>query len=100
MLNSKLIGKIRIFNDFELEQSKTNQLDKILQNILVETETAVLVTPKNQPFNFMKAQEALKYIKVINPNGLNVLDLLKHDKVTLFFIYKYIARKSLKIRNN
>jgi predicted nucleic acid-binding protein len=29
----------------------------------------------------MKAQEMLKNVKVVNPNSLNVLDLIIHDKV-------------------
>ena len=44
-------------------------------------ETAIFVVPKTPDQNFILAQESLKNFKVVNPNSLNVLDLIKNDKV-------------------
>lgn len=72
-----------------METHKTKELVKIFKNNLGENETALLVTTFDQDTNFMKAQNKVKNVKVVTANNLNVLDLLKHDKL-------YFCPKSLR----
>lgn len=46
-----------------------------------DDEKSILVTTKNANHNLMLAQESLKNLKVVNPNCLNVLDMITHQKV-------------------
>jgi ribosomal protein L4 len=74
-------GKIKIIDNEVLESHKTKFLNEKINNIIASNERAVFVTRKDQDRNFMLAQEQLKNIKVVDPNCVNVLDLIIHDKV-------------------
>lgn len=60
---------------------KTKLLVEKFEQILGHKEKAIFVTPKAENQNFMWAQESLKNVKVVNPNEVNILDLVVHDKV-------------------
>jgi hypothetical protein len=64
-----------------METFKTQNLYKKLVDIMGHKEKMIFVTSKEADKNFLLAQEALKNVKVVNPNNVNVLDLLLFDKI-------------------
>ena len=72
---------MRIVEDDVLETHKTKELKQLLEMILGRKETVVFVTAKVKKNNFMLAQESLNFVKVVDPNSLNLMDMILHDKV-------------------
>lgn len=72
---------MRVYDSECLDTHKTKNLNEKFNRFLGNKEKAVFVTPKTENKNFMLAQESLKNVKVVNPNALNLLDLVVHDKL-------------------
>ena len=103
-------GKIRILDSDELEDHKTNKLYKMLPKF-GEKELFLFVYSKKTTENFRLAVKNIRKCKEINPNMLNVQDLLKFDKIiftkeslkeTIEFLLcvLYMHNKPKVIRNN
>lgn len=80
-LSAKLAeGKIRVVDSDKLESHKTNALFKMLPT-MGKKELFLFVTSKNVDKNFALAVANIDACKAVNPNQINVRDLLKFDKV-------------------
>lgn len=80
-LSAKLAeGKIRIVDSEKLDSHKTNHLYKMLPQF-GKKELFLFVTGKEVDKNFALAAGNIDTCKTVNPNQINVRDLLKFDKV-------------------
>lgn len=80
-LSAKLAeGKIRVVDSEKLETHKTNNLYKMLPDS-GQKELYLFVTGKEVDPNFKLAAAGIDRCKAVNPNQINVRDLLKFDKI-------------------
>lgn len=80
-LSAKLAeGKIRVVDSEKLDSHKTNNLYKMLPD-LGKKELFLFVTGKEVDKNFSLAVASIDRCKAVNPNHINVRDLLKFDKI-------------------
>jgi large subunit ribosomal protein L4 len=81
-LSSKVIDHDLIVLDaLALEQAKTREMVNVLQN-LGSPKKALLVTDRLEE-NTVLATRNIPGVKLIHPDGINVLDVLYHDKLIL-----------------
>ena len=70
---------ISIVDSIVLEQPKTKDAAAILKKMNLPSKTLFIISEKNQ--NFQLAVRNLPYTNVLLVDGLNVFDLLKHEKI-------------------
>jgi large subunit ribosomal protein L4 len=70
---------IAVVDSIVLEQPKTKDAAAILQKLSLPSKTLFILSEKNQ--NFQLAVRNLPDTNVLLVDGLNVFDLLKHDKI-------------------
>tara|TARA_A100001037_G_scaffold254648_1_gene239830 strand:- start:88 stop:714 length:627 start_codon:yes stop_codon:yes gene_type:complete len=71
--------KISIVDSITLEEPKTKDAAAILKKLNLPNKTLFILAEKNQ--NFQLAVRNLPFTNVLLVDGLNVFDLLKHDKI-------------------
>ena len=70
---------ISVVDSIVLEQPKTKDLAAILKKMNLPSKTLFIISEKNQ--NFQLAVRNLPYTNVLLVDGLNVFDLLKHERI-------------------
>ena len=70
---------ISVVDSILLEQPKTKDLAAILKKMSLPSKTLFIISEKNQ--NFQLAARNLPYTNVLLVDGLNVFDLLKHERI-------------------
>ena len=70
---------ISIVDSIVLEQPKTKDVAAILKKMNLPSKTLFIISEKNQ--NFQLAVRNLPYTNVLLVDGLNVFDLLKHERI-------------------
>ena len=70
---------ISIVSSIVLEQPKTKDVAAILKKMNLPSKTLFIISEKNQ--NFQLAVRNLPYTNVLLVDGLNVFDLLKHERI-------------------
>jgi len=70
---------ISIVDSITLGQPKTKDVAAILKKLNLPSKTLFIISEKNQ--NFQLAVRNLPYTNVLLVEGLNVFDLLKHEKI-------------------
>ena len=70
---------ISVVDSIVLEQPKTKDLAAILKKMSLPSKTLFIISEKNQ--NFQLAARNLPYTNVLLVDGLNVFDLLKHERI-------------------
>ena len=70
---------ISVVDSIVLEQPKTKDLAAILKKMSLTSKTLFIISEKNQ--NFQLAARNLPYTNVLLVDGLNVFDLLKHERI-------------------
>ena len=70
---------IYIVDSITLEQPKTKDAAEILKKLNLPNKTLFILAEKNQ--NFQLAVRNLPFTNVLLVDGLNVFDLLRHEKI-------------------
>ena len=70
---------ISVVDSIVLEQPKTKDVAAILKKMSLPNKTLFIISEKNQ--NFQLAVRNLPYTNVLLVDGLNVFDLLKHERI-------------------
>jgi large subunit ribosomal protein L4 len=82
-LSAKLAAeKLTIVDDWALETHKTKAFREVLDRFDAETKTILLVNLEGNT-NLERASRNLEGVKLISPKGLEVYDLLRHDRLML-----------------
>jgi large subunit ribosomal protein L4 len=82
-LSAKLAAeKLTIVDDWALETHKTKAFREVLDRFDAETKTILLVNLEGNA-NLERASRNLEGVKLISPKGLEVYDLLRHDRLML-----------------
>jgi large subunit ribosomal protein L4 len=81
-LASKVIdSQLVVLDELKLEQPKTRDMVQVLKNLGVERKA--LVVTDNLEDNAVLAARNIPGVKLITADGVNVLDVLYHDKLIL-----------------
>ena len=84
ILSTSLRGNKIIFMDsIEIEDSKTSLFTKRLQNLGIQSNTKVLMIDTNISDNLKLSSANLYKVNVLPIIGINVMDILKHDKIII-----------------
>jgi len=84
MLSAKLAeGKVRIIDSEKIDEPKTKLVSKILNNTFDENYKLLLITSYKPDPNFLRAQENIFNLEVAKPNTINIIKLLKADKLLI-----------------
>jgi large subunit ribosomal protein L4 len=82
-LSAKLAAeKLTVVDDWALETHKTKAFREVLDRLDGETKTILLVNLEGNA-NLERASRNLEGVKLISPKGLEVYDLLRHDRLML-----------------
>jgi large subunit ribosomal protein L4 len=82
-LSAKLAAeKLTVVDDWTLETHKTKAFREVLDRLDGETKTILLVNLEGN-INLERASRNLEGVKLISPKGLEVYDLLRHDRLVL-----------------
>jgi large subunit ribosomal protein L4 len=78
-------GEVKIIEEIKLEKPKTSTLDKIFKNIFDKKEKfpSVLLVIDSKERNFCRSVKNISYIKVINAENINLIDLLNNKYLLL-----------------
>lgn len=76
-------GEIKFIDNLELENHKTKNLAAWLKNFLASAKGTLLLIPETQNKNIRLAGRNLQKIGILNPESLNVYDLLKYKNILL-----------------
>jgi large subunit ribosomal protein L4 len=81
-LSSKVIdNELVVLDQLQLEQPKTREMAKVLNNLGVDRKALVVTNEVEQ--NTQLAIRNIPGAKLISADGLNVLDVVRHDKLIL-----------------
>lgn len=81
-LSSKVEGgSIVVLDELKLDQPKTRDMVKILNNLKVENKALVVMADRDD--NVIKSARNIPGIKPVPANGLNVYDLLAHNTLVI-----------------
>jgi large subunit ribosomal protein L4 len=82
-LSAKLAAeKLTVVNDWSLESHKTKAFRQVLSLLDGETKTILLVNLAGNT-NLERASRNLEGVKLVSPKGVEVYDLLRHDRLVL-----------------
>lgn len=85
MLSARLAeGKIRVYENLFIKEPKTGLLQKFLKSAKTSSETILFVVRKEENINLMYAQNKISDVKFVTPNELNVMDIMRNDKVRTY----------------
>ena len=74
-------GNVVVLDEWKLEQPKTKDFISLLGSLKLEGKTLIVDSLENT--NLMLASRNVKRTKIVNSYGLNIYDLLYHDKLVL-----------------
>jgi large subunit ribosomal protein L4 len=74
-------GNVIVLDQFTLEEAKTKSFVQSLGQLGLEGKTLIVDSLEND--NLLKASRNVKRAKVVNSYGLNIYDLLYHEKLVL-----------------
>lgn len=81
-LSSKVkAGELIVLEDLSFEQPKTRAFVEMLAALNIDRKSLFVIAEKDE--NIMKSANNLQNVKVITRDHLNVLDIVKHDKLVL-----------------
>lgn len=72
-------GNVMVIDDFTLDQPKTKEFVKSLDTLGLEGKTLIVDSLENE--RLVLAARNVKRAKVVNGSGLNIYDLLYHEKL-------------------
>ncbi len=73
-------GNLIVLDDFTMDQIKTRDFVTVMNTL--DLDTALIVTEETNE-NLTKSSRNVNGFKVLNPEGLNVYDILLHNKLVL-----------------
>src|SRR5687767_11757971 len=74
-------GNLLVLDEWKLEQPRTKEFISLLGGLELEGKTLIVDSLENT--NLMLASRNVKRAKIVNSYGLNIYDLLYHDKLVL-----------------
>ena len=74
-------GNLLVLDEWKLEQPRTKDFISLLGGLELEGKTLIVDSLENT--NLMLASRNVKRAKIVNSYGLNIYDLLYHDKLVL-----------------
>jgi large subunit ribosomal protein L4 len=74
-------GNLMIVDSLTLKEPKTKQFIKLLSDLKIEGKTLIVDTLENQ--NLLLASRNVQRAKIVGAYGLNIYDLLYHEKLLL-----------------
>ncbi|AGT30564.1 50S ribosomal protein L4 [Geobacillus genomosp. 3] len=81
-LSSKVLeNDIVVLDQLSLEAPKTKEMVKILTNLAVDRKALIVTDELNE--NVYLSARNIPGVKVVSANGINVLDVLNHDKLVM-----------------
>ncbi|MBB5325787.1 large subunit ribosomal protein L4 [Anoxybacillus tepidamans] len=81
-LSSKVLeNNIVVLDNLALEAPKTKEMVKILSNLSVDRKALIVTADINE--NIMLSARNIPGVTVVTANGINVLDVLNHDKLVI-----------------
>ncbi|OKO94174.1 50S ribosomal protein L4 [Geobacillus proteiniphilus] len=81
-LSSKVLeNEIVVLDQLSLEAPKTKEMVKILNNLAVDRKALIVTDELNE--NVYLSARNIPGVKVVAANGINVLDVLNHDKLVI-----------------
>ncbi|KAF0993530.1 50S ribosomal protein L4 [Geobacillus sp. TFV-3] len=81
-LSSKVLeNDIVVLDQLSLEAPKTKEMVKILNNLAVDRKALIVTDELNE--NVYLSARNIPGVKVVAANGINVLDVLNHDKLVI-----------------
>jgi large subunit ribosomal protein L4 len=81
-LSSKVLeNEIIVLDNLALEAPKTKEMVKILNNLSVDRKALIVTDDVNE--NVVLSARNIPGVTVITANGINVLDVLNHDKLVI-----------------
>jgi large subunit ribosomal protein L4 len=81
-LSSKVLeNEIVVLDNLTLEAPKTKEMVKILNNLSVDRKALIVTDDVNE--NVVLSARNIPGVTVITANGINVLDVLNHDKLVI-----------------
>jgi large subunit ribosomal protein L4 len=81
-LSSKVLeNDIVVLDQLSLEAPKTKEMVKILNNLAVDRKALIVTDELNE--NVYLSARNIPGVKVVPANGINVLDVLNHDKLVI-----------------
>lgn len=75
-------GELLVLDTIQFEQPKTKQVVELLKNFGLQERKALLITREDDE-NVDKSSRNIPGVKALTANGLNVFDLLHHDKLLI-----------------
>ncbi|MDH7480116.1 MAG: 50S ribosomal protein L4, partial [Syntrophomonadaceae bacterium] len=78
-----LSGDIIVLDELTMAQPKTREMVEILQNLKVDRKALVVTAGRIQDINVEKSARNIPGVKPIVAGGINVYDLLNHDKLVI-----------------
>jgi ribosomal protein L4 len=78
-------GEVKIIEEIKLEKPQTNTLDKFFKSLFDKKEklSSILLVINSKERNFSRSAKNLAYIKVINAENINLIDLLNNKYLLL-----------------
>jgi large subunit ribosomal protein L4 len=78
-------GEVKIIEGIKLEEPKTSTLDKFFKNLFDKKEklSSILLVVDSKERNFSRSVKNLAYIKAINAENINLIDLLNNKYLLL-----------------
>ena len=81
-LSTKVLeNNIIVLDDFSLNAPKTKEMTTVLKGLLADRK--VLIVTADQSENVTLSARNIPGVTVVNSNGINVLDVLNHDKLVI-----------------
>jgi large subunit ribosomal protein L4 len=81
-LSSKVLeNEIIVLDNLALETPKTKEMVKILNNLSVDRKALIVTDDVNE--NVVLSARNIPGVTVVTANGINVLDVLNHDKLVI-----------------
>jgi large subunit ribosomal protein L4 len=81
-LSSKVLeNEIIVLDNLALEAPKTKEMVKILNNLSVDRKALIVTDDVNE--NVVLSARNIPGVTVVTANGINVLDVLNHDKLVI-----------------
>ncbi|MCZ0755257.1 50S ribosomal protein L4 [Anoxybacillus sp. J5B_2022] len=81
-LSSKVLeNNIVVLDNLALEAPKTKEMVKILNNLSVDRKALIVTADLNE--NILLSARNIPGVTVVTANGINVLDVLNHDKLVI-----------------
>src|SRR3954471_10814243 len=74
-------GNLIVLDEFSLKEGKTKSFVQLLGQLGLEGKTLIVDSLENE--NLLRASRNVQRAKVVNSHGLNIYDLLYHEKLVL-----------------